>query len=171
MVRRIILNVHIYSGLLCFSYLILFGISALNFNHRFAFTKSPASVTTWTQPMALPALDRNDGEAVRVRRENNEAILRALGSFTLSNPNVDGGWTDADTYHARFLRPGKQYDVDVHVSRGTATITQTRASFWTLVRDLHGAYAVYPESLLASSWGWYTNLCVFVVVFGAISGI
>jgi hypothetical protein len=174
-VRRIILNVHTYGGLLCFSYLVLFGISVVNFNHPFAFTKSPSSVTTWSQPMPLPGLERTDGkseaEALKARRENNGAVLHALGSFAAPFTPADGGWTDADTYHAHFVRPGKGYEIDVRPGQGTATVTQTRASFWTLTRDLHGSAVVYPESIVASSWGWYTELCTFVVIAAGASGI
>jgi len=164
-----------YGGLLCFSYLILFGISTLNFNHPFAFTKSPASVSTWSQPMAVPALAKIDGrnapEAIKIRRQNNSAILRALGSFAGSSTDADGEWIDANTYHAHFVRPGKEYEIAVHPSQGSATITQTRSSFWTLVRDLHGSAVVYPDSILASTWGLYTDLCTFFVVSAGISGI
>ena len=43
MLRKLILNLHIYAGLLCFGYLIVFGVSSLNFNHPFAFTRAKAS--------------------------------------------------------------------------------------------------------------------------------
>lgn len=39
--RRIVLNVHMYGGLLCFGFLVLFGISVLNFNHPFALPNHP----------------------------------------------------------------------------------------------------------------------------------
>ena len=111
-----------YGGLLCFSYLILFGISTLNFNHPFGFTKSPASVTTWSQPITLPALGQTDGrtavESIEIRRENNRAILHALGSFAVPFTSFDGQWTDRDTYHAHFVRPGMEYSVDMHPGRG-----------------------------------------------------
>ncbi|MDB5301430.1 MAG: hypothetical protein JWO87_3093 [Phycisphaerales bacterium] len=173
MLRRIVLNAHIYGGLICFSYLILFGISILNFNHPFPFTKSPASVATWSRPMALPALARTDGrngpEALKIRRQNNSAILHALGSF--AGPSTDGDWIDADTYHAHFMRPGKEYEIDVHPGQGSATIRQTRMNFWALIRDLHGSSVVYPDSILASTWAWYTEICTYVVVVAGISGV
>jgi hypothetical protein len=175
LLRRIILIAHLYGGLLCFSYLLLFGIGVLNFNHPFAFTKSPASVTTWSQPVSLPALARTDGkssaEALAIRRQNNAEILRALGSFAAPFTAADGNWTDADTYHAHFARPGKSYDVDVHPGQGSATITQTRAGVWTLIRDLHGLAVVYPDSMLASTWKGYTELCTWVVLGAGISGV
>jgi len=175
LLRKIILNIHIYGGLLCFSYLILLGISVLNFNHPFSFTKPTASVTTWSQPIAPSALLRTEGktnpEALNILRQNNSAILHALGSFAAPSPTADGAWIDADTYHARFARPGKAYEIDVHPSHGSATITQTRTGFWTMIRDLHGSSTVYPDSILASSWRWYTDLCTFVVVAAGISGV
>jgi hypothetical protein len=83
--RRISLNVHIYGGLLCFSYLIILGISVLNFNHPFAFTKPQDNATTWTPAMAIPALAKADGTtpADAMQRQNNAAIVRAGGSFRL----------------------------------------------------------------------------------------
>src|SRR5207248_4725633 len=98
-------------GLLCFSFLLIFGISTLIFNHTFAFTRRPISVKTWTQPLAIPPLAKSDGqnpdEMVLMVRQNNATILKALGSFAMPTGPADGGWTDADTYHAHFLRPGK----------------------------------------------------------------
>jgi hypothetical protein len=171
--RKIILNVHIYGGLLCFSYLVLFGISVLNFNHFFAFTKPPASVVTWSRPMVMPELAKPDAkkDAQTVGRDNNRLILQALGSFAAPSPSVTGDWTDADTYHAHYTRPGKELDVDVHPSRGVASISQTRTGVWTQIRDLHGSAIVYPESRFASTWGWYTELCTFVVLSAGVSGV
>jgi hypothetical protein len=109
-------------------------------------------------------------EALQIRRRNNQNILHALGSFAVTSPN-DGNWTAADTYHAHFVRIGKEYQIDVHPSQGSATITRTRANFWALIRDLHGAYAAYPDSILGSTWAWYTNFCTCVVIVAGISGI
>ncbi|HEY8748916.1 MAG TPA: PepSY-associated TM helix domain-containing protein [Tepidisphaeraceae bacterium] len=175
MLRKTILNIHIYGGLLCFSYLILLGISTLNFNHPFAFTKSPAGIQTWEQKMAIPDLPKTDGkpepQASQIRKQNNLAILHALGSFGGPFSTTEGQWIAPDTYHAHLARPGKEYDVDVRPATGIVKITQTRSNVWALIRDLHGSSETYPESLLASSWGWYTNLCTIVVIFAGISGV
>ena len=173
MLRKFVLNVHIYGGLLCFSYLILFGISVLNFNHPFAFTKPPAAEKTWTQPISIPALVKADGRipADAMQRLNNAAILHAMRSFAESYPYSSGSWTSPGAYHAHLVRPGKEYDIDVQPNQGTATITQRRTGFWTLIRDLHGSYFVYADSIFASTWSWYTDLCTFVVMFAGISGV
>jgi hypothetical protein len=174
LLRKIILNIHIYGGLICFSYLILLGISTLNFNHPFAFTTG-GSTTTWTQPLKLPALarteDKNGQELLRLRADNNQTILHALGSFAFPTSAFNGDWKNADTYHAHFARVGKEYDIDVHVDQGSATITQTRKNVWTLIRELHGEHGAYAESIFASTWAWYTDLCVCVVIAAGISGV
>jgi hypothetical protein len=96
--RRIALNLHIYGGLLCFSYLIILGISVLNFNHPFAFTRPQTNETTWTQLLEVPALAKADGKtpADAMQRQNNAAIIHAMRSFAEPYPNSNGSWTSAD---------------------------------------------------------------------------
>jgi hypothetical protein len=174
LLRKIILNIHIYGGLLCFSYLILLGISTLNFGHPFAFTNG-AITTTWTQPLQLPQLMHADARKARglsrARTQNDRMILDALGSFAWPNTIGEGNWKDDDTWHAHFARTGKEYDVDIHVREGTATITQSRKNIWTLIRGLHGGHDTFAGSTFASTWAWYTDLCTGVVLFAGISGV
>jgi hypothetical protein len=171
--RRIALNIHIYGGLLCFSYLIILGISVLNFNHPLAFTRPQANETTWTEPIEISALAKADGKtpADAMQRRNDAAIVQAMRSFAEPYPNSNGSWTSANTYRAHLVRPGKEYQIDVHPDQKSATITQTRTGVWTLIRDLHGSYFVYADSVLASTWSGYTDLCTFVVMFAGISGV
>src|SRR5438874_5334999 len=169
--RKIILNIHMYSGLLSFSFLLIFGISTLIFNHPFEFTRRPISVKTWTQPLAIPPLARSDGQnaadKVLMVRQNNATILKALGSFVMPTGTIDGGWTNPDTYRAHFLRPGKEYQIDVHPSQNSATITQSRMSFWMMTTALHaGSY-----TFVANTWPWYMELCTFGVIASGVTGI
>ena len=45
--RKWLLNIHLYGGLLCSSYLLLYGVSSLYFNHEFTssqpFPEQPSS--------------------------------------------------------------------------------------------------------------------------------
>jgi hypothetical protein len=168
---KTILNIHMYSGLLCFSFLLIFGISVLIFNHPFDFTRTPGSVTTWTQELTVPALAKSDGqgleEKLRMVRQNNALILNALKSFAMPSNGTDGGWTDHDTYHARFVRPGKEYDVDFHPSQHSATITRSRMSFWRMTTELHmDSYVVF-----SNFWRWYVELCTIGVIVAGVTGI
>jgi hypothetical protein len=173
-IRRILLNIHIYGGLLCFSGLLVLGISTLIFNHTDAFAQTPAKMT-WSQPFPVDRIGKTDGKSAEesraIRGANNRVILRTLGSFATSSPEPDGRWADADTYHAHFVRPGMEYEVDVHRSQGTADVTRKRPGVWATIRDLHGSVATYTGSFFAGTWGWYTEICVFVVVGQGITGI
>jgi hypothetical protein len=174
LLRKILLDIHIYGGLLCFSYLIVLGISTLNFGHAFAFTNGGVT-TTWTQPLSISELERTEGqsaqEKARLRAGNDQLVLEALGSFAFPNTIGDGHWTNRDTWHTHFARTGKEYEIDVHVGAGTATITQTRTNIWALIRGLHGGHDRYAGSIFASTWPWYTDLSTFAVLVAGVSGV
>ena len=98
--RKLILNLHIYGGLLCFSYLIIFGVTSLNFNHPFAFTTAKAKPTTWEQTIALPDLprvtaDMTGEQRVAAKAQANHAIRKALGLFGNQRPWAESGWDAA----------------------------------------------------------------------------
>jgi hypothetical protein len=175
LIRRILLNIHIYAGLLCFSGLLVLGISTLIFNHTNAFTQTPTTSTAWSQPFPVDRIEKTDGksagESRAIRGENNRVILRTLRSFAVTTAEPDGRWTDADTYHAHFTRLGAEYEVDVHRSQRTASVTRKRPGVWATIRDLHGSVATYTGSVFAGTWGWYTEICVFVVVAQGITGV
>lgn len=45
--RKWILRLHLYGGLLCSSYLVLFGVSSLLFNHRVSFAEPGEQTVSW----------------------------------------------------------------------------------------------------------------------------
>ena len=178
MLNKVILNLHIYGGLLCFSYLIIFGISSLNFNHPFAFTRAKAGPTTWEQTVSLPDLprltkDMTGQQRIAAKATANNAVREALGLFGHQRP-WEQSWWDADDpnhYRASLVRPGVEYDVDVYLDRNLARVTETRTNAWMVMRGLHGFHGKMPDSTFVSSWAWYTELCTFVVLFAGASGV
>ena len=127
--RKLILNLHIYGGLLCFGYLIVFGVSSLNFNHRFAFTTARGDTVTWQQQVSLPDLprltsDMTGDQRVAAKAEANNAVREALGLFSHQRPWQQSWWDadDASHYHASLTRPGVDYEVDVHLDRKLAIV-------------------------------------------------
>jgi hypothetical protein len=158
-----------YCGLLSFSYLLIFGISVVILNHPFKFTQTPSGVETWTQPLALPPLARSDSDSEKflMVRQNNAVVLRAVGSFAMPTTPADGGWTDPDTYHAHFVRPGKEYQIDVHPSQNSATIKQSRMGFLRMSAELH----FNGYSMFSTFWKWYVELCTIAVIAAGIAGI
>src|SRR4051794_19631564 len=112
--RKVILNIHMYGGLLCFSYLIIFGISSLNFNHPFAFTRAKFEPTVWEKPVELHDLPRVTPEMpneqrVKAKADANNIVRRALGLFGYQRPWKESFWNtqDPNHYHASLVRPGR----------------------------------------------------------------
>jgi len=104
--RPILLKIHLYAGLLCASYLILFGVSSLNFNHHFG------------QPDALKA-ERQRGlralPAIADDQRLAEALRDTLGLVGWTLPWETGRSETADSLYFRFAvsRPGKEYIIRV----------------------------------------------------------
>jgi len=178
MLRRVILNIHIYAGLLCFGYLIVFGLSSLNFNHPFAFTRARSEPVAWERQVAIADLPRLTPEMtydqrVAAKTEANHAVRRALGLFGHPRPWRESWWDehDANHYHASLVRPGAQYEVDVHLDRKLAAVRETRSSAWEVMARLHGFHGEMPGSVLVSTWAWYTEFCTLAVLFAGVSGV
>lgn len=104
--RTILLKIHLYTGLLCSSYLILFGISSLNFNHHFG---KPAALKNERQRSlnALPALTDDQRLA--------EALRDTLGlvGWTLTWETRRSETADSRYFRFAVARPGKEYRVMV----------------------------------------------------------
>ena len=178
MLRKFILNLHIYAGLLCFGYLIVFGVSSLNYNHPLAFTRARGEPRRWEQPISVPDLPRltpgmSGEQRVAAKAEANHAVRRALGLFGHQRPWQQSWWDekDANHYRASLVRPGVEYDVDVHLDRNVAVVTETRTGAWEVVARLHGQHGEMPGSAFVSTWAWYTEFCTLAVVFAGASGV
>ena len=178
MLRKLILNLHIYGGLLCFGYLILFGVSSLNFNHPLEFTKKRGEPRTWRQTIDLPDLprltdDMTNDQRIAAKAKANHAVRRALGLFGHQRPWGESWWNakDPNHYHASLVRPGVEYEVDVHLDRRLAIVTETRTNAWRVMVGLHGFHGEMPGSALVSSWSGYTEFCTFIVLFAGGSGV
>lgn len=158
--RSLLLKIHLYSGLLCSSYLIIFGVSSLHFNHPFT-ESSPTPLPSWERQ--LQVTDRDDTRAL-----SNE-IREAIGLM---------GWTipwrtyrdDDGNLHFDVDRPGKKYTVHVFFKEGRIKVDEARTGFWPVVNSLHALMRL-PSSPFMSLWGVYTEICTWVVLFSAGSGI
>jgi hypothetical protein len=159
--RNWVLRIHLYLGLLCSSYLILFGISSLNFNHPFAFTKPTTTTVTWERTVTLPPVADNAAES--------EAVRDALGLIGWPLPWETRRDPTGDL-HFGLARPGKHYTLHVLRSSGVVRVTEQRKGYWTVFRELHGNTGV-PRSGLMTAWGWFTELCTLFVLFAALSGV
>jgi hypothetical protein len=157
------LQIHLYLGLLCSSYLVLFGVSSLNFNHPFDFTKPSERRVTWERELSLPPVstDNNvESEAVR------DAL--GLGGWPLPWETSRDGQTGGLTFG--LARPGKHYTIHVLRPSNRVRVEERREGAWPVIRALHGNKGV-PRIALTTAWAWYTEVCTAFVVFATVSGV
>ena len=161
--RRWLLWIHLYGGLACSAYLIIFGLSSLEFNHHFAFAQPPVSPDTvhWERSVAsVPA--GNKDKAAEALRDQLGLMWGPLPWETRRDP--DGSLSFS------MDRPGKHYRVDAHAADGRVKVEEQRTGFWSVVMSLHAPTGL-PNSRLIPWWGVYTEFCTAVVIFSAASGI
>ena len=161
--RKWVLRIHLYLGLLCCGYLLVFGLSSLNFNHPYAFTKPSDQKVSWERAVALPPASEDDNA-------ESEAVRDALGLIGWPLPWETRRDAPRGDLHFGLSRPGKHYTIHVLRQSGRVRVEERREGYWTVVRALHGNHGV-PRSALMSLWGAYTEVCTAFVLFAAASGI
>ena len=161
--RKWMLNIHLYGGLLCAPYLIIFGFSSLHFNHHFGFVTSrpEASPRTWVASLAVEPSTNNEAMADSVRDS------LGLTGWTIPWKMQRDGEGDLKF---DLERPGRSYTIRTQLKNHTAQIEARSKGFWQVVNSLHALGAV-PNSKFALWWGGYTEVCTAFVIFAAISGL
>jgi len=159
--RKWILRIHLYGGLLCAPYLMIFGFSSLHFNHHFAFVAPAPNSTEWQAPRTPTPATNNDALAQSVRD--------SLGL---------AGWTipwkmsrdAAGDLQFDLERPGKSYTVHTVANEHKVRVEEHRKGFWQVVNSLHALGSV-PNAPFTSWWAIYTEICTGFVAFAAVSGV
>ena len=157
--RDAILKIHLYGGLLCASYLLIFGISSLNYNHHFG--QDADDKVQWER--ILEVVDQKEKMAVAKKVRDDLGLI---------------GWTipwetrrdDAGNLHFGLARPGKHYTIHVFFKEGRVAVDEDRKGFWQVINQLHALTGI-PNSPFVDTWGIFTEICVWVVLFSACSGV
>src|SRR6185369_3106920 len=153
--RKWMLNIHLYGGLLCAPYLIIFGFSSLHFNHHFAFVTSKSQPLNWEAPLRVESVKDNDAFA--------ESVRDSLGLMGWPLP-----WKTrrdaAGDLEFDLERPGKSYTIHTELKDHQARVEERRKGFWQVFNSLHALGAV-PNSKFVLLWGGYTEVCTGFVLF------
>lgn len=157
--RSLLLKVHIYAGLICSSYLLIFGISSLNYNHNFG--KASIESVTWERSLKLVDMENN--------MALSKAVRDALGLIGWPLPS-ETHRDDQGNLHFGLYRPGKKYTIRVLFDENRVRVEETRKGFWEVFDSLHAKMGV-PSSRFMSLWGVYTELCTWVILFSTVSGV
>jgi hypothetical protein len=153
--RKTLLYLHMYGGLIAAVYLILLGISSLQFQHHFLPDASPP--TRWERVITPPPADADlPTKTATVRDE-----LGLMGKFFNARDTNDG-------FRFDLYRPGRSYNISVS-STGTAKVDERRTTA-NIVTGLHGLTTV-PNSRFMTAWGVYTHFATIFGILAAVSGI
>jgi hypothetical protein len=158
--RSLILKIHMYAGLLCSSYLLIFGVTSLNYNHKFG--KPGNEKVRWERSLKL--VDMENTVVL------SEAIRDTLGLIGQPLP-WETHRDDRGNLRFGLERPGKHYTIHVLFDENQIRVEETRKGFWAIVNSLH-AFGPPPSSpSFLGLWDTYTELCTWVVLFSAASGV
>lgn len=160
--RNKLIKWHLYAGLLCLPYFIIFGISSLNFNHHFSFMQPRNNSIHWQKQIHIPPY-QNDQQFADAVRDSLHLM----------------GWTppwelkkDSAGFQCMITHPGKDYIVRVFNNQPVIQVEEIRKGFWPVFNSLHGFNEKIPGSpAFLNSWGIYSNVAVLVMLFSIISGI
>jgi hypothetical protein len=154
--RRWLLDIHLYLGLFCLPYVVVFGVSSLLMNHDVART----SRSEWTAQIAPLAPGELGAQAA--------AALDALDLVANALPHTLARG-EAGELAFRAIRPGRTYQVAVDAA-GVVTVSERNEGVLGVLRGLHGASD--PRlSLWSFGWAVYTELTTAMLVFSLASGL
>lgn len=160
--RKLFLKIHLYSGLVCFWYLIILGTSSLDFNHHFSFMQTSAEPETWMRHVQLPGDFTDDLLLSQTLRDSLSLIGWPLPWET---------WHDSTgTFHFVLEHPGKRYVVDYSFASQQATVEEIPKGIWRAFNAMHGMGSV-PNAGFMDLWKWYTHITVVLVILSVFLGI
>lgn len=154
--RRWLLDLHLYLGLLCLPYVVVFGVSSILLNHGVR----SETTTEWQREIAAPSAESDSARAT--------ATLDALaltGSVQAHTVKRDG----AGGLRFKAIRPGRSYQVELAAS-GQVSVRETGGGMLEISRDLHGLHDT-QSSRWSLSWALYTELATAVLLFSIASGV
>ena len=159
--RKWTLRIHLYGGLLCAPYLIIFGFSSLHFNHHFAFVTPAPSPTEWHQSLAVSP----DSDNVKMADSVRDGLGLAGWTIPWKMKREASGDLQFD-----LETPGKSYTIQTIIGENNVRVQERRKGFWDVVTSLHALGSV-PNMRFTSFWSFYTELCAGFVFFATASGV
>ena len=162
MIRKWVLNLHLYGGLLGSSYLVILGLSSIAFNHHMAPDRALLPAITWQHPLTM-SVTGDDMEVASKARD-------ALGLF---------GWPLPWEMHRevnddlRFdlARPGKYYSIHLNQDKKMIYVAEKRTGYLSVIRELHGFSGELPGAKFMNIWSVYTEATTWIVFLSLISGV
>jgi hypothetical protein len=157
--RRQLLDWHLYLGLLCAPYFVLYGVSSIAFNHHL---HGDPVVTNWERPISAAPAGASKLDAAKANRD-----ALGLGGETLP-------WTvrraPDNALAFNVTRPGRKYEIAVSPNGELARVRETDRGWIGVVREMHGAVATTGIAW-TRLWSVYTDASILALLFALASGL
>lgn len=161
--RKTLIQIHLYLGLASAFYLIIFGISSINLNHRFSWMAQQNTQKSWEAQVKYPS-KFTDKQLVA------EAIRDSLGLMGWA-PYWDHQMQD-EVFKFKVVHYGKEYAITAHKETALVEVIEYSKGFWWTFNSLHFLGESIPAAnWLVNSWQYYQLLTVIIVMFSVISGV
>jgi hypothetical protein len=161
--KNYLLQFHIYLGLFCTPYLLIFAISSLSFNH--------VSLQEGFTPVASEkvTLDVSPGdfENPRAMGEALRDSLHLMGWFIPWESSVD-----SSGFLVNIRNLGRDFRISGSWSSSEAEMTTNSTRTISRLKGLHGLHETIPGApWWINAWGFYQDITVYSLLFWAASGI
>jgi len=160
--RRLIAKLHYLGGLTCFWYLLVLGISSLQFNHPFSFRDRSNESTLWRRQLDVDTEGLHEVDLCIAIRDS----LTLIGWPLPWEIRRDSG----DIFHFSIEQPAKRYEIDYSSRNRLASVREIPKGFWRVFNALHGAGDV-PNAPFTMAWSWYTRCTIVGLICSVFSGI
>lgn len=141
---KVIRNIHLFLGLLCFGFLLMYSVSAVQMSHVDWFTMQP---TVTEQTVAVSPLGSQNPRAFA------QQLMQAGMWGELQNVSQD-----AAGFRLRILRAGTTHDVDYVAGSPTAKVKTSTAGIMGMLNRLHHTAGFYREQSITDWWAAFVAL-------------
>jgi hypothetical protein len=153
----IIRNIHLFLGLLCFSFLLMYSVSAVQMSHVEWFSMQPT--VTEREVAVSPAISQNP-------RAFAQHLMQAGMWGELQNVTED-----AAGFSLRIVRAGTIHDVAYAAGSPTAEVTTSVAGFMGMLNRLHHTAGFYREQTITDWWAVFVALVSLALLTLGATGV
>ena len=155
---RYLCNTHLFLGLFCCLFLLMYGVSSVQMAHNTWFSMRPRvaetdfTLTARSSDARVVARELIDRFGVRGELGPARFVTPARMSFNLT-------------------RPGTVYQVDYAPASGDTRVRDNHAGFIGMLNRLHHVNGLWHDYWLVNVWGAFVSIVSAALIIIAITGI
>jgi len=161
-VLRFLTQLHVYGGLICSVYLLIVGVSVLNFQHQF-----------------LPETETDTLSYNRNIQFDSSLKVDSLARFIGSKLDVKGHYPPWEfrekndgTVRFKIQRPARTYDIRLNRNNDLVKVREIHYSTGRILRALHfGSIQNKLGDRLLDIWAWYAQVAAFFALITLITSV